>query len=205
MVHLNKRNYILLGGSALLATVLAVAATVRLNRPHPVTLPEDTAIRVTLNQTIASDESRPGDHFEATVADPIIVAKETVIPEGASVEGLVVDAHHSGRLMGRARLQLALESVSVNGKSYEIHTASATRVGGKHKRRNIALIGGGAGGGALIGAIAAGGKGVLIGGPIGAGAGTAAALLTGKKDIHLPPETPLTFKLAEPVTINGKA
>ena len=44
----------------------------------------------------------------------------------------------------------------------------------------------------------------LIGGPVGAGAGTTVAFLTGKKDIHLRPETPLTFKLAEPVTIPVK-
>jgi hypothetical protein len=55
-----------------------------------------------------------------------------------------------------------------------------------------------------IGAIAGGGEGVLIGGPIGAGVGTAAAFITGKKDIRLPPETPLTFTLAGPVTINAK-
>ena len=56
----------------------------------------------------------------------------------------------------------------------------------------------------MIGAIAAGGKGALIGGPVGAGAGTAVAFLTGKKDIHLRPETQLTFKLAEAVTIPVK-
>jgi hypothetical protein len=56
----------------------------------------------------------------------------------------------------------------------------------------------------LIGALAGGVKGALIGGPVGAGAGTTVALLTGKKDIHLRAETPLTFKLAEPVTIPVK-
>jgi hypothetical protein len=93
----------------------------------------------------------------------------------------------------------------VNGKEYEVHTASNDRVGGRHKKRNIALIAGGGGGGALIGAIAAGGKGALIGGPIGAGAGTAVAYFTGKKDIHLPAESQLTFRLSEPVTINAKS
>jgi len=67
------------------------------------------------------------------------------------------------------------------------------------------LIGGGAGGGALVGAIAAGGEGALIGGPIGAGAGTAAAFITGKKNVRLPPKTHLTFKLVEPLTIDAKS
>jgi hypothetical protein len=103
--------------------------------------------------------------------------------------------------VGKARLQLALEIVTVNGQNYDVRTWSRWRVGGNHKKRNFALIGGGAGGGALIGAIAGGGKGALIGGPVGAGAGTAVAFFTGRKDIHLRPETPLTFELREPVTV----
>lgn len=203
LLHLTKRYYLVAAGS-LLATVVTVAATIGLNRPQPVTLPDQTAIHVTLDQAVTSNQNRPGDHFEATVSQPIVVTGKTVIPVGAPVEGLVVDAHHSGRLMGRARLQLALESVTVNGKSYEVRTATRTRIGRNHNKRNIALIGGGAGGGAIIGAVAAGGKGALIGGPIGAGVGTAAAFITGQKDIRLPPETPLTFTLAEPLTVNAK-
>ena len=106
--------------------------------------------------------------------------------------------------MGRARLQLELEGVSVNGQNYGVRTTASWKAGGDHKKRNWAWIGGGAGGGVLIGALAGGGKGALIGGPVGAGVGTTVAFLTGKKDIHLRPETPLTFKLAEPVTIPVK-
>ena len=179
LLHLTKRYYLVATGSLLLATVVALAASIGLNRPDPVTLPDQTAIHVTLDQAVTSDQNRPGDHFEATVSQPIVVTGKTVIPAGAPVEGLVVDAQHSGRLMGRARLQLAVESVTVNGKSYEVRTVARTRIGRNHNKRNIALIGGGAGGGAIIGAVAAGGKGALIGGPIGAGVGTAAAFITG--------------------------
>jgi hypothetical protein len=111
----------------------------------------------------------------------------------------------SGRSrMGRARLQLALQSVAVDGNGYYVRTTSSPKIGRDHKKCNLAWIGGGAGGGALIGALAGGGTGALIGGPVGAGAGTTVALLTGKKDIKLAPETPVTFKLAEPVTIKVK-
>ena len=169
------------------------------------TVPELKAIHVTLDQAVTSNQNRPGDHFDATVSRPVVIDGKTVIPQGARAKGVVVDAKHSGRLKGRARLQLALQSVAVSGQTYDIRTTSSPRVGGNHKKRNWAWIGGGAGGGALIGALAGGGEGALIGGPIGAAAGTTTALLTGKKDIKLRPETPLTFKLAEPVTINVKS
>jgi len=199
-----KQRYLLIGGSLLLLAGLITAAAVFSGRPVPITVPNETVLHVTLDQGLASDQSRPGDHFEATVSQPVAIGDKTVIPQGAHVEGSVVDARPSGRLTGRARLQLALESIDVNGKSYELHTNTSQRAGGNHKKRNWAWIGGGGAGGALIGAAAGGGKGALIGGPIGAGAGTAAAYFTGKKDIHLGPETPLTFRLVEPITIDVK-
>jgi hypothetical protein len=203
---LTKRHYLMIGGAALLVVALGVAAATLPKRVklEPMTVPQDTAIHVTLDQALSSAQSRPGDHFEATVSEPVIIDGKTVIPQGAYAEGIVVDARNSGRLMGRARLQLALEAVNVNGQNYDVRTNSSWKSGGSHKKRNWEWIGGGAGGGALIGALAGGGKGALIGGPIGAGAGTTVAFLTGKKDIHLRAETPLTFKLAEPVTIPVK-
>jgi hypothetical protein len=202
LTRLIKNSSIAIVVPTLLAVVAAIAAS---KAPDLVTVPPSTLIHITLNTAVASDRSRPGDHFEATISDPVVVHGKTAIPKGAQATGVVVDARPSGRLMGRAHLQLALETVSVNGSSYEIRTASKTRIAGRHKNRNLALIGGGAGGGLLIGAIAGGGEGALIGGPIGAGAGTVAALLTGKKDIRLPVETHITFRLARPITIDLKS
>ena len=71
-VHMfwTKRKYILLGGSLLLIAALAVtAASIRTKRATPATLPEETAIHVRLNQAVASDLNRPGDHFTATVSN----------------------------------------------------------------------------------------------------------------------------------------
>jgi hypothetical protein len=201
---LTKRHY-LIAGATLLALVLTASAVTLRYSAHPMTLPERTPILVTLDQTLASDQNTAGDRFDATVSEPVVVEGKTVIPQGAHAEGLVVDARKSGRLMGRARLQLTLQTVAVNGQNYEVRTTSSSRIGRDHKKRNWAWIGGGAAGGAVIGALAGGGKGALIGGPVGAGAGTAAALLTGKKDIKLRAETPLQFELAEPVTIKVKS
>jgi hypothetical protein len=75
--------------------------------------------------------------------------------------------------------------------------------GGSHKKRNLGWIGGGTGGGALIGALAGGGKGALIGGGIGAAAGTTTALLTGKKDVGFGVERRLTFRLHRDITVQS--
>jgi hypothetical protein len=202
-----KRNILLGSAIVLLSAGIITAAVTLATHPRtvPVTVPEETAIHVTLDQGISSNQNRPGDHFEATISEPVVLNDKTVIPQGTPVEGLVVDARPSGHLMGRAHLQLALESMQLNGKTYDLRTSSKYRQGGDHKKRNWALIGGGAGGGALIGAAAAGGKGALIGGPIGAGAGTAVAYFTGKKDIHLRPETRLEFRLNQPVIVDTKS
>jgi hypothetical protein len=204
LMILTKRHYLAVGGAVLLVAALTLAATTLPDRADPVTLPENTAIHVTLDQAVSSKQSEPRDHFEATVSEPVVVEGKTVIPQGAHAEGLVVDARQSGRLMGRARLQLALQSVAVDGQNYDVRTVSHPRIGHGHTKHNLGWIGGGAAGGAVIGALAGGGTGALIGGPVGAGAGTAVALVTGKKDIHLSAETPVTFKLAEPLTIKVK-
>jgi hypothetical protein len=66
------------------------------------------------------------------------------------------------------------------------------------------MIGGGGAAGALIGGLAGGGKGAAIGAAIGAGGGTAGAGLTGNREIVLPAETPVTFKLLDPFEIKAK-
>ncbi len=170
----------------------------------PVTVPEGTNLTVVLEQAISTAQNRSGDTFEATVASPIVIDNQTVIPKDSRVEGHIVEARPSGRLKGVARLDLTLDSVEINGKSYDIATEDEGRVGKNHKKRNAILIGGGAGFGALIGGIASGGVGAAIGAAAGAGAGTAGAAYTGKKDIQVPAESNITFQLTRAVTIPVK-
>ncbi|HXE89641.1 MAG TPA: hypothetical protein VNK82_01620 [Terriglobales bacterium] len=194
----SKRTYLILAIPILAALVWA---STTLAAQGELTVPAGTALHVRLDHSLATNQVRSGDMFTATVTRPVVVDGTAVIPEGARARGLVTYAKESGRLKGVAQLQLTLDAIQVGDRWYEVQTSGITRVGGNHKKRNILLIGGGGGGGALIGALAAGGKGALIGGPIGAGAGIAVAALTGKKDFRLPAETPLQFRLTEPVSM----
>jgi hypothetical protein len=169
--------------------------------PPPIVVPRGTAIEVVLDQSLSSKTASTGQSFSATVVDPVVVDGQAVIPKGAHARGSVTSAKSAGRFKGASELGLALRHIEINGQRYEI-AASTPELSKKGKgKRTGAMVGGGAGGGALIGGLAGGGKGALIGGLIGAGAGTGGAAFTGNRDVELPAETALTFRLAKALEI----
>ena len=172
--------------------------------PKPLVVPADTVIAVVLDQTISSKTSHAGDKFTATVESPVEVEGKVAIPKDARAEGVVRDAKAAGRFKGGASLVLELTSVTVAGKDYEVQTSSAAMSSKGKGKRTAVMVGGGAAGGAGIGAIAGGGKGAAIGALIGAAAGTGGAGLTGNRDITLAAETALDFKLLQAVKIREK-
>ena len=145
----------------------------------------------------------PGQHFEAVLDEPIVVDDHTIAPTGSPVSGHVVSARRSGRLRHPGEIALTLDSVTVGDQHLRLQTSNVVAYGGSHKKRNLAWIGGGTGGGALIGALAAGGKGALIGSGIGAAAGTTTAFFTGKKDVGFAAERRLRFRLNREVSAAG--
>jgi hypothetical protein len=164
-------------------------------------VPAGQHIVVRLGQAVGSKISSPGQGFAATVAQPIEVNGKVLIPSGAEASGTVAEAVPLGRFKGGARLRLALNTVKVGGNTYNVETAAITRSAkGKGKRTAVA-VGGGAGLGAIVGGLAGGGKGAAIGVLAGAGAGTAGAAFTGNKDIVLPAEATLSFKLLQPLEV----
>jgi hypothetical protein len=170
--------------------------------PEPkVVIPAGTRLRVALTEPISSDKSRPGDHFMGVLAEPIVIDGNTVLEKGTKVRGLVVNARGSGRVKGRASIQLTLTQIMRGGGSLSISTKQYSAVAESTKKRDAAIIGGGAGLGAAIGALAGGGKGALIGAGIGGGAGTGTVLTTRGKEIHYSSETRIPFTLAHSVEI----
>jgi hypothetical protein len=164
-----------------------------------VTVPSGVSLRVRLDETVSTRKNRAGDGFTATLSRPVVVRGETVIPAGTRFHGHLTQAAESGRMKGRPVLALTLDSFQMNGREFHLRTAGVERVGPAHKKRNAIFIGGGAGLGAAIGAIAGGGKGAAIGALAGGGAGTAGAAATGVEQLTLPAETPLAFILRAPV------
>ena len=159
------------------------------------TVPAGTPITVRLQQSLSSASAVPGERFEAVLDQPIEVNDRIVLPAGAPVTGHVIIARHSGRLHHPGELGLTLDSIAVGQQQTSVASLSVVVRGGSHKKRNWGWIGGGTGGGALIGALAAGGKGALIGSGIGAAAGTTTAFITGKKDVGFAAERRLSFRL----------
>jgi len=165
------------------------------------TVPKGTAISVITDQAVSSKNAKVGQPVSGSVAKDVTVGGKVLIPKGSQVKLSVSSVQASGRLSTPAKLYLHLVSVSVKGKTYIFATSSTGRTEKGKGKRDAGFIGGGAAGGAAIGALAGGGKGAAIGAAAGAGAGTAGAAATGKKDIEFPAETRLTFTTRTDVAV----
>jgi hypothetical protein len=170
--------------------------------PKPLILPANTAVYVRLQEPLSSSTAQSGQVFTAVLDEPLVIDEKTIAPKGAPVMGKVVAARESGHLHNSGFLRITLASITVNGKSIPVRTTSMYVSGGNYKKHDMAFIGGGAGGGALIGALAGGGKGAAIGSLIGAAGGTGAAYATGKKEVGFAAERRLGFKLMQPLNIS---
>ena len=163
--------------------------------PAPFTIPIGTAINIRVNEAIDSRTAEVGSTFNGVINAPVRVHGETVFASGTPVSGEVVASKGKGRFKGAGDLGLELTEIG----HHRVHTTEYEKVDKGEGKRTGAFVGGGTGLGAIIGGIAGGGKGALIGGLAGAGAGTAGAA-TGRRDVLIPAETPITFRLTEPVS-----
>jgi hypothetical protein len=170
-------------------------------KPSTVTIPDGTQLSIRLIDPLDSEKNQVGDSFRATLNHSVAVGDQTAIPAGADVMGRVVDVKGATHFSGQSVLAVELVSISMGGKSYELHTQEYRKEGTARGKNTAAKVGGGAAVGAIIGAIAGGGKGAAIGAAAGAGAGTGAQAITKGQKIQLPTESVLNFQLVSPVTV----
>ena len=171
-------------------------------RPADVNVPAGTGLAIRINQHISVKSSRPGDRFDGEIVESLRDTNDRVIlPKGTPVTGIVDESHRRGHFKGASILELRLTSLTLNGTQYPLETHDYARTKKGKGKRTAAFIGGGSGLGMLIGGIASGGTGLVIGGLAGAGAGTAAGAFTGNRDIDIPAESIIRFKLADDLTL----
>jgi len=145
-----------------------------------------TIMRVRMNSTISSKTAKVGNTFTTTVTEPVYSSNGVVvIPTGSTLTGRV-DAVRPAANGGKpGEIDVSFISLRLpNGRTRTINASltdlesgkttsdnEGTASAGKMKNRKIIFIGGGAAGGALLGAIVGGGKATAIGAIVGAGAG----------------------------------
>ncbi len=190
----------------ILAAIIGLAywhpSVARIIPPANVTLAQNTALTLRLDQNISSKNSASGQRFGAKLAHPLTVDGHVVLPAGTEFSGTIAQAIPAGKLSGGATLRIALNSFTFQGKEYQVKAPALVRITQGQGMRTAKVAGGGAVIGAVIGAVVHGGKGALVGAAAGAGAGAVGAAATNHPlDIVMPAESLVTFHLSGPVTV----
>ncbi len=164
-------------------------------RPDPITVPEGTTLPLVLETAMSSATSRSGDRVVARLTQDVRVGEKVVVPAGSEVRGRVTAAVPSGRVKTRARLAFDFDTLVLEGKEHSIGTGPVDITAGDTHNRDAATIGIGAGAGAIVGAIAKGGKGAGVGALIGGAAGTGVVLADKGKEVALASGTRVAVRL----------
>jgi hypothetical protein len=82
-----------------------------------VVVPSGTQITVRTIDAVDSDKNHPGDKFQASLEQPLVVNEVTVAPKGASVYGKLQQVQEAGQLTGKSQLRLALTGIVINGQT----------------------------------------------------------------------------------------
>lgn len=170
-------------------------------RPSMATVPSGSVITVRMIDGIDSQANRPDQTFAASVAAPVVVGNQVVIPQNSDATVRLVSASSSGKFTGSAQLQLQLVSVTIRGTRYDVQSGNYQQSGASRGKRTAETVGGGAAVGALVGALAGRGKGAAIGAGVGAAAGAGYQVLTKGSKVKVPSETKIDFTLGAPLSV----
>lgn len=174
-------------------------------KPEPVirrvVLPSGTLVNVRMIDSIDSGSDHVGQAFKASMASPVVVDGETVIPKGADVFVKLVDMKSAGNMTGTSELKVQLDRLFVDNKSYVVESNTFTQTGANQTTKTAKTVGIGTAIGAVLGGITGGKKGAVIGAGAGAGAGTAVEAATKGEQVRIASESALTFRLEAPIQV----
>ncbi|HTB14185.1 MAG TPA: hypothetical protein VK752_21585 [Bryobacteraceae bacterium] len=171
--------------------------------PPRLTIRAGTYVTVRLNEFLSSDRSQAGDAFTATLTKPIVVDGIVVASRGQYVTGRVTEAKKAGRVSGTSRLGIQLvELPVVDGQQLPIQSELLNRNGSTSVGRDVGAVAATTGVGAAIGAGVNGGVGAGVGAGAGLIVGLAGVLLTRGHPTIVYPETMLTFRVNQDVTVS---
>ena len=166
------------------------------------TLPAGTVLPVRFETTISSASSRPEDKVLAVVRENVLDDDGSiVIPAGSELRGRVVSARRAGKVKGRSYLAVSFDSVEVNGRVHHVSTNRLGVQGRSGAKKDAAIIGGGTGAGALVGAIADGKGGAAKGALIGGATGTGVVLATRGPEVVIPAGARYRVRLADSLVV----
>ncbi len=181
------------------ARVPVPSTPIQVNTNEPGVIPAGATLVIRTNQVISTEQA--GGTYTGEVAENVQDQSGRLLVPKGSVAELVVLQASGGGAVGSPSLALGVRSITVNGRQYAISTSATERSGDRGlgtNRRTAEMVGGGALLGTLIGAVAGGGRGAAAGALAGAAAGAAAQVFTRGKEIRVPAETLLTFRLEQP-------
>jgi hypothetical protein len=166
-----------------------------------ITIPAGQSMLIRMIDGVDSSKNHVGDVFHASLETDLTIGNTLVARKGTDVYGRLANAQKSGTFSGKSELQLELTRIVIDGKDYPVVSSDYTLQGKGQGASTAKKVGGVAAAGAIIGAIAGGGKGAAIGAAAGGAAGAGVQVLTKGQQVKVPSETLLEFRLQQPVTV----
>ena len=173
--------------------------------PQPVvrdvTIPAGTVVPVRVTETLDSKTAQTNDVFHGSLAADLGTQGVIALRRGAPIVGRIVEAREAAHFKGQSLLSLELTDIQRGGQKIPVTTDAFVKQGAARGKNTATKAGGGAAFGAIIGALAGGGKGAAIGGLAGAAAGTGVNAATRGEQTVIQTETLINFQLQSPITV----
>ena len=168
-----------------------------------VTIPAGQTLLVRMIDGVDSSKNQVGDVFHASLETDLYIRNTLVARKGTDIYGKLSEVKEAGHFSGSAELQLELIRIVIDGHDYPLVSSDYSMKGQGRGSDTAKKVGGGAVFGAIIGAIANGGRGAAIGAGVGSAAGAGVQVFTRGKQVKVPSETLLEFRLEQPATVSA--